>query len=236
VTSYYLAKSGLGQGGQLDTLFIGGGGYTFPRYVEASYPNSTIDVMEIDPAVTEMARQKLNLGDDTRIQSHNQDARTFLLGWKDPKEFDIIYGDAFNDLSVPYHLTTVEFDRMLEARMKPGGMYMVNVIDRYEGGEFMRAFANALRQVFPHVYMLSQADTFGTDHANTYILLATDEPFDYQAFVQANAALGNQGVTTRMLPESDMEAYMKGGRAIVLTDDFVPVDQLVAPLFVERGF
>ena len=70
---------------ELDTLFIGGGGYTFPKYLEAVYPQASIDVMEIDPAVTEAAHTFLNLPRDTRIRSFNEDARSFLLGWADPK-------------------------------------------------------------------------------------------------------------------------------------------------------
>jgi spermidine synthase len=104
----------------LDTFFIGGGGYTFPRYVEAVYPNSTVDVVEIDPAVTSFVRQRFNLPADSRIRTFNDDARSFLMGWPDPKRYDIIYGDAFNDWSVPYHLTTVEFD-VLRALLASAG-------------------------------------------------------------------------------------------------------------------
>jgi len=32
-----------------------------------------------------------------------------------------------------------------------------------------------------------------------------------------------------------VNAYLKSGRALTLTDDFAPVDQLLARLFIERG-
>ena len=228
MTTYYQANHK-----DLDTLFIGGGGYTFPKYVEAMYPESSVDVMEIDPAVTEAAHTFLNLPRDTRIRSFNEDARAFLLGWQDPKKYDIIYGDAFNDLSVPYHLTTVEFDRLLAARMKDDGIYMANVIDKYEGGEFVKAFMNSLKQVFPNVYLLAQGEAWSINASNTYIVLASRQLFDYARF-QAMIAPGGQPLTHMLAPEK-LEAYLKSGRALTLTDDFVPVDQLVAPLFVERG-
>ena len=66
---------------RIDTLFLGGGGYTFPRYVEAVYPASTIDVVEIDPAVTATAYERLGLPRTSRIRSFNQDARMFLTEW-----------------------------------------------------------------------------------------------------------------------------------------------------------
>jgi spermidine synthase len=228
LTRYYLSNHP-----DMDTLFIGGGGYTFPKYIEASYPRSSVDVMEIDPAVTQAERDYLNLAPDSRIRTFNEDARSFLLAWQDPKKYDIVYGDAFNDLSVPYHLTTVEFDRLVAARLKPGGLYMVNVIDKYQGGEFVKAFANALKEVFPHVYLMAQGQAWRWDSAFTYILVASDQPFDPQRF-QETAVPGGSPVTA-VLPDEQLEQYRRSGRAITLTDDFCPVDQLMAPLFVERG-
>jgi hypothetical protein len=91
---------------QIHTLFIGGGGYSFPRYIEATYPGAAVDVIEIDPEVTKVAHNQLGLGNKTRIRSFNQDARTFLMEWPDRQQYDVVFGDAFNDLSIPYHLTT----------------------------------------------------------------------------------------------------------------------------------
>ena len=228
LTEYYAAEHKA-----LDTLFIGGGGYTFPKYVEAVYPYATVDVIEIDPAVTKAAHDYLNLSYDTRIRSFNQDARAFLLEWQDPKKYDIVYGDAFNDLSVPYHLTTVEFDRMIAERLKDDGMYVANVIDKYEGGEFMKAFLNSLREVFPHVYLTAQGEAWRFPSANTYVLVASRKPLDQERFAQV---VGKNGSTlTKVLPQDELAEYLASGRALTLSDDFVPVDQLVAPLFVERG-
>lgn len=228
VTADYVARRP-----QIDTLFIGGGGYTFPKYVEAMYPTATVDVIEIDPAVTQAARDYLNLAPDTRIRSFNQDARAVLMDWKEPKKYDIIYGDAFNDLSIPYHLTTVEFDRLIAERLKDEGIYLANVIDKYEGGEFMKAYANSLKQVFPYVYLLAQGEAWRWSSPNTYVVMASRQPFDYARF-KANVAREGQPLT-QVLPDDVFAAYLKTGRALTLTDDFVPVDQLVAPLFVERG-
>lgn len=219
---------------QFDTLFIGGGGYSFPRYVEATYRQSTVDVIEIDPAVIAVARDQLGLPPTSRIRSFNEDARVFLAGWNDPKRYDVVYGDAFNDLSIPYHLTTVEFDRIVAARLKPDGVYLTNIIDKFDGGEFLKAYTNALRAVFPHVYVFGKGDAFRPFDRNTYVLMASKQPLDrarFDAITSANDAFDR----TTLLPEDRLQAYLTSGRAITLTDDFVPVDQLLARLFVERG-
>lgn len=218
---------------EVDTLFIGGGGYTFPRYVEAVYPHATVDVIEIDPAVTRATYEHLGLSRETRIRSFNHDARAFLQEWADPKRYDIIYGDAFNDLSVPYHLTTVEFNRMLATRLKPDGIYLANVIDKLEGGEFLKAYVNSLKRVFPHVDILTHSDAGLPFDRNTYVLMASRQPLDHASLETVTSA--EPSLRTVPMPEARLEAYLRSGRALVLTDDFAPVDQLLANLFVERG-
>lgn len=219
---------------QIDTLFIGGGGYSFPRYIEAVYPSSTVDVIEIDPAVIGIVYDRLGLPRTSRIRSFNRDARVFLTEWTDPKRYDFIYGDAFNDLSIPYHLTTVEFNRIIAARLKPGGIYLSNIIDKFDGGEFLKAEANALRAVFPHVYIFGRGEAFEPFDRNTYVLMASRAPLN-RAALDVITARDEPSLRTMPLSVDRFNAYVTSGRAITLTDDFVPVDQLLARLFVERG-
>ena len=218
----------------IDTLFLGGGGYTFPRYIEAVYPRSSIDVIEIDPAVTKVVSDRLGLSPTSRIRSFNADARMFLTEWIDPKRYDFIFGDAFNDLTIPYHLTTVEFNRIIANRLKPDGIYLSNIIDKFDGGEFLKAEANALSAVFPHVYIFGRGDAFLPFDRNTYVLMASRQPLD-AAKLEAVTSQQDPTSRTTVLSEARMKEYLKSGRALTLTDDFVPVDQLLARLFVERG-
>src|SRR4051794_11178239 len=89
----------------LNTLFLGGGSYTFPRYLRHTYPNTEAEVAEIDPAVTRTNRKVLGLtpGDEEHIKTTWGDARQFVTN-NQGKKFDIVFGDAFNDFSVPWHL------------------------------------------------------------------------------------------------------------------------------------
>ena len=158
----------------------------------------------------------------------------FLTGWIDPKRYDFVYGDAFNDLSIPYHLTTVEFNRIIAGRLKPDGVYLTNIIDKFEGGEFLRAEANALRAVFPYVYVLGRGEAFLPFDRNTYVIMASRQPLNRERF-DAITSRADPSSRTTPLSESRLSAYLTSGRALTLTDDFVPVDQLLARLFVERG-
>ena len=64
-------------GSTVDALFLGGGSYTFPRFLEATYKGD-FDVAEIDPAVTEVAREELGLKPSSRLDIHHEDARRLL--------------------------------------------------------------------------------------------------------------------------------------------------------------
>ncbi len=219
---------------RIDTLFIGGGGYSFPRYIEAVYPRSTVDVIEIDPAVIAVAHDRLGLRATSRIRSFNADARVFLTEWVDPKQYDFVYGDAFNDLSIPYHLTTVEFNRIVARRLKPDGVYLTNIIDKFEGGEFLKAEANALRAVFPYVYIFGRGAAFQPFDRNTYVVMASRQPLQRER-LDAITSQDDPSLRTTPLPEAQLNMYVRSGRALTLTDDFVPVDQLLARLFLERA-
>jgi len=115
----------------LRTLFLGGGAYCFQRHMQFAYPGTSVDVAEIDPAVTRANYMATGLPRDTPIQTHFGDARQYVELSQDDQKFDIVFGDAFNDFSVPWHLTTREFNEKIKKMLSPDGVYMINIIDVY---------------------------------------------------------------------------------------------------------
>ncbi|HUF82985.1 MAG TPA: fused MFS/spermidine synthase, partial [Acidimicrobiia bacterium] len=216
------------------TLSIGGGGYTFPRYLAAVHPGTQVDVLEIDPAVTRAAYDLLGLSRDAPIRTYNTDARVWFMEQEPEGRYDVVYGDAYNDLSVPYHLTTVEFDRMVRRALKPDGVLMANVIDNYKTGEFLRAYIRTVSEVFEHVYLLALGPAWDRDGAATYVVLASAVPFDMRPLTEVERPQEGSEKATTVLPEEALRGYLATGRRIVLTDDYAPVDNLVAPIFIER--
>jgi spermidine synthase len=217
---------------RLRALFIGGGGYTFPRYMEAVYPGSDIHVIEIDPGVTQVAHDLLGLSLDTNIITYNQDARLFLV--QAPAEtYNLIMGDAFNDFSVPYHLTTKEFNDRVQAWLADDGLYVVNIIDGVRG-DFLRAYTHTLRQTFDYVYLAPTIESWRESSRSTYVLIATDTPLDLAAFEMIYAGDDDDPLFVRQhLKEQELEALLAEGSLVILTDQYAPVDQMLAP--VVRG-
>ena len=214
----------------LSTMIIGGGGYTFPNYLEATYLNSKIHVIEIDPEVTEVAHERLGLSRDTGIVTFNQDARLYFE--REPNErYDLIYADAFNDFSVPFHLTTVEFNQTVSKWLAEDGIYLVNIIDGPKA-KFLSAYTYTLRQTFKYVYAGIDARNW-RKYRSTHVLAASNTPLDFEAMEQVNE--GVKPTAHRLLSEEKTTNLFNKGTGILLTDRYAPVDQLLASVFRDHG-
>jgi spermidine synthase len=214
----------------LRVLYVGGGGYTLARHIEATYPNAHQEIMEIDPGVTQTVYEQLGVDPSrTHIVTDNLDARLLVnqLLAHNAGSYDLIIGDAFNDLSIPYHLTTREFDQSLEQLLKPDGYYLALVIDKLVGGRFLPAYAATVESVWPHVALLAEGNPWQSSDPNTIDVLAGKQPLDMARF--------SPRVTT-IMPDDQMQAWLAASKAPLLTDDYAPVDNLIAPLFADRGF
>ncbi len=216
---------------KLSALFIGGGGYTFPRYMEAVYPDSSIDVIEIDPGVTEAAYDFLGLSRDSGIETFNEDARLFLEA-EPTTRYDLILGDAFNDFSVPYHLTTKQFNDRVRTWLAEDGYYVVNMIDGIRG-DFLRAYTHTLRQSFAYVYLAPTSTSWQESPRTTFVLVAGDTPLDLATFGDIEAGDGQALLARQVFDQDEITALLSEGRTVTLTDYYAPVDQMLAP--VTRG-
>lgn len=202
------------------TLFLGGGGYILPHWVEQEFPKGSIEVVEIDPAVTRTALTEF-VPNARRIETHNLDARLALLQLPRTNRYDVVFGDVFNDLSVPYHLTTVEFAELVKSRLASDGLYLLNVVDDREKRPLLGAMATTLEQVFPHVYTLPGSDAeFGR---GPHLIVASMEPLPWEEWAEHY-----------LKPRFNVEPIQLEGNYQVLTDDYVPTDQLLLPVFWDR--
>jgi spermidine synthase len=196
---------------------IGGGTYTFPRYAETVLGAADVLVAEIDPAITAVARSHLGLEDSPAIRIVHDDARRVLRRLDAGERFDVVLGDAFNDAGVPFHLTTREFNELLARHMSDDGLYLVNVVDAVEY-DFLRAFVGTLKLTFPNVGILTRAAWPPPGGRDTFVVAASRAPLPEAASLISQEALNS----------------FLAGPWSPLTDDFVPVDQLLAPVFRQR--
>jgi len=218
------------------TLFIGGGGYTFPRFIEAKYPKAEISVVEIDPEITQVVKKYLGISEGSRIHSLNEDGRWFVMNCKEPGSFDFIFGDAFNDLSIPYHLTTKEFTIQLKRLLKPDGLLLANVIDSFKKGAFMPSYIRTLEEVFGkgNVHLITLSSEYEHIGVSTCVVVASPQKLDMNDFVRAIKGERDKEMTSHAMPQDRLQQYLQERYSMILTDDHVPVDNLIAPIFEER--
>jgi spermidine synthase len=214
-------------GEPLDVVHVGGGGFTMPRWLAAVRPGSTSVVLELDPRLVVLAETELGFDPvATSTTSRTGDARVTLAAL--PRDAaDVVIGDAFGGVSVPWHLTTREVAEQVKARLRAGGTYALNLID-YGPRDFARAQTATLQAVFEHVALLAPPERLadrGTSAGGNFILVASDDPIDVEAILARNAARGDDEVA---LTGPMLDAFVGG--APVLTDDHAPVDQLLTPL------
>jgi spermidine synthase len=221
-TAYQAARVG-----PLRALFVGGGGYTFPRYMEAVYPDSQLDVIEIDPGVTAVAYEMLGLAPDSQVTSYNEDARTFIER-APTTQYDMIFGDAFNDYAVPYHLTTRGFNDRVRAWLAEDGLYVVNIIDG-PYGRFLRAYVHTLQQSFDYVYPVFSREAWQRSSRATIVIVASNRPLD-EGVLQATAPQ----LAEQMLRSDETETLLAERPTITLTDRYAPVDSLLLPVFLDQ--
>ncbi|HBF37944.1 MAG TPA: hypothetical protein DDW50_11545 [Firmicutes bacterium] len=211
-------------------FFIGAGSYTFPRWMLYQWPKSQIDVAEIDPVVVAANRLALGFPQNTPIHTYIGDARGTIRNLPTTTKYDLFFGDAFNDLSVPWHLTTLEFIRMIKNHLNPDGAYLLNVIDNYDNGKLVGASYLTLRKVFPHVYVFCTNPLQIQNIRDTFILLASDVPLNIHHWHSGPIGYGD-GVLLE--PQNLRYLAMRCGN-LVLTDNYAPVENLLAPVVRKR--
>jgi MFS family permease len=223
-------------GPALDAFFIGGGAYTLPRAWAAQYPQARLMVAEIDPEVTRIARARLWFAPDARTRIVHLDGRRALGALAPDRRFDVIFGDAFHDISVPAHLVSDEFHAEIARRLTPNGIYAINAIDRLREPRFALSLALTLRQRFASVEMWLDAAELRPDEGRaTWIILASPLPTSLPTGGAERRSTRGAPRTWVQVPLDALLASMPDGAIRVLTDDFAPVDRLLAPMLLDRA-
>lgn len=259
------------------SLLIGGGGYTLPRAAMKLVPGTRMDVVEIDPEVTKVAYEALGLTKHEHHRDVNMDGRQFVAEVAKPGSYALVIQDAVNDLSVPAHLMTKEYNDAVKRVLKPGGAYLLTIIDSVEHGKVWRASMATLKQSFAHVHLLASseppaaerpADEKPEDWAartaawasgrQVYVIYASDTPLDLGVLRAATdaatgprplvwpdvktAALGPAAATvpelafyTRLVPPAVLEPFLAKEPGVILTDQYAPIDNLMAEVFRRRN-
>ena len=222
-------------------LLLGGAAYSIPKYLLATRQDLRLDVVEIDPAMTRLARELFALQEDSRLRIHHEDARTFLnrhAAGKDAR-YDIIMADAFSSTyNIPFQLCTVEFARRVHDSLAAEGIYIANIVSAVTGEKsyLLRSFRASFEQVFPavHVFPLHPAAPSSVQNVMLLALKKHDSLPRLAELEQAGPQPALAGTHPQRAVEEFALAYkmLRNEWRIILKDDLPPLYDDFAP--VER--
>ncbi|MEQ1862503.1 MAG: fused MFS/spermidine synthase [Chthoniobacteraceae bacterium] len=208
-------------------VFLGAGAFGMPERMSLRFPDARITAVEIDPEVIGVGRRYFRLAEFANIHAVAADARRYLRTSDD--RFDFVFGDAYNGVQfVPPHLVTREFFGEVGARLKPGGVFVMNLIATAQGGgsQLFWRVMNGVRAAFPHTQLYGTKAHNPAEQQN-FIIVASAEPLEPRtdAWLRENrtahpdlAALLATRIDTVVAPDP----------AAWFTDDFNPVEYTVA--------
>jgi spermidine synthase len=209
-------------GQPLRVLHLGAGGLTMPRYLAATRPGTSSRVLEIDPGVVDLDRSQLAMGSIPGLRVDVEDARLGLAE-EAPGGRDLVIGDAFGGIAVPWQLTTREMMAGIDRTLDAGGVYGANVID-YPPGRFIRAETATVAAVFTEVALVARPDEISGREGGNFVLVASGRPLPLAAL---QARLDERSSGLSIASGAELRRFV--GDAPVLTDDHAPVDQLLTP-------
>ena len=208
-------------------LMLGGGGYCVPRHLLADASRDiSVDVVELDPGVTQAARDYFDLKDDKRLKIFHEDARTFLnraFFDENSEQYDAIFMDTFTSPAIiPFQLTTAETAERLRKILKPDGVLIVNIIASVYGrkaGVFhgiYKAFSNSFTTM-----MIFPANAPGTRYAyalQNIILVAMGD-------TASTVSPTPDAKFSRLLAHQWLDPFTPDPSVPAFTDAFAPVER-----------
>jgi len=205
-------------------LSIGMGSGGVGSYLRTALPDLDIDFVEIDPAVVRVARQFFFFQDDPRTRAHVDDARQFLR--RSEKRWDYIHTDAYIGLSIPFHLTTVEFFDEVKRHLTPDGIVGINVATTLDA-PFPQAILHTLANRFSTVFAFAVRSS-----SNVYIM-ATDSSVTMpkEEMIRVGGELDQRfdlEPSLALIAASRLDIALDPSQAVILSDRFAPANHLVA--------
>ncbi len=219
-------------GAPVKAFVIGGGGLTFPQYLALTRPGGLCDVAEIDPEVTRAAIEYCGYKAHPEVNIHHMDARNFvtdqirkLSAGTPTARYDFVFGDTFNDYSVPFHLVTREFNEQLSSLMTDNGIYMLNMIDAYDSGLFLGSILKTFQVTFPYVYAFFAHRNLAV--RGTYVVIASKQRLQLTDMIE-RVKQRHPEFLGQMLSAEQIQVLTHRQGVTVLTDNFAPVENLLA--------
>lgn len=200
----------------MDVLILGMGTGTYATQCRKYFGDMNIEGVEIDEKITELSREYFSLPEDVKVTTY--DGRAFLQAVD--TTYDVIMVDAYQDITIPFQMSSVEFFTMVKDHLKDGGVMVVNMnMHGNKEGDINQYLADTIANVFDNVYTVDVAgstnrELFASQHSDMIEVLSDH--------VENLSDAGLQNMMRRVADNSS--AYVTGD--YLMTDDKAPVELL----------
>lgn len=200
----------------LDVLILGMGSGTYARQCEAYFGNMNIEGVEIDEKITDLSRKYFDLPEDVEVTTY--DGRAYLQA-VDTK-YDVIMVDAYQDITIPFQMSSREFFTQVRDHLKDGGVMVVNMnMTSEEEGNINDYLTDTIASVFDTVY------TADVDGSTNRELFASQNP-RISEILDRNIPDIEDGEFRRTMRNVANRLVPRQGGDYILTDDKAPVELL----------
>ncbi|MDE7430077.1 MAG: fused MFS/spermidine synthase, partial [Lachnospiraceae bacterium] len=199
-----------------NTLILGMGTGTYAHQCRAYYGDMPVEGVEIDEKITRLARTYFDLPEDVKVTTY--DGRAYLNAIDE--KYDVIMVDAYQDITIPFQMSSTEFFTLVKDHLTEDGVMVVNMNMRGSGEDSINAYlADTISTVFDQVYTV---DVKGSTNRE---LFASNDPNMLANLESHKAAVADESLFAMMNIVSDnLLPYEAGNR--IMTDDKAPVELL----------
>lgn len=197
-------------------MILGMGSGTYASYCTRYFPGASVQGAEIDKKIADIATDYFGLPGSVTVAV--EDGRAYLAASKE--KFDVIMVDAYQDITIPFQLSSVEFFNEVQAHLKPNGVMVVNLnMTSAEDGSINEYLCDTMASVFKHTVT---APVRGNTNTEAFCTNADDWE---ETFLRSIAKLKDSDYADMMRTVYSKLTPYEGGSCI-LTDDKAPVEVL----------
>lgn len=207
--------AGVKEKDNLELLVLGMGSGTYVTQCNRFFDNIHSVGVEIDDKITALSREYFNLDKDIPVVTY--DGRAYLNA--DKNKYDVILVDAYQDITIPFQMSSTEFFKLVSSHLNDDGVMVVNLNMRGGEDEINTYLCDTIASVFPYVYRAELANSTST-------VLYVGKSDKMLETMDRNLALeDNELLSSTMQTIRKRTALYTGGDNI-MTDDKAPVELL----------
>ncbi len=197
-------------------MILGMGSGTYATYCTRYFPEAQVQGAEIDEKIVDIATEYFDLPESVEVEV--ADGRAYLTASEE--QFDVIMVDAYQDITIPFQLSSVEFFTEVSEHLKDGGVMVVNLNMVSSAENSINDYlCDTMASVFRHVYVVDVANNTNQE------VFCTNSDDLLETFEAARQSLDNADFSDMMERVSANLTEYEGGD-LILTDDKAPVELL----------